>query len=132
MAKKKEPMIGKESRPTAIDYDAPISDWKVRDLVAVLNSQMERLKYTPIPEELKPELKPEWYKPERLKPEIIKGEKELVKPEKELLKPEKEILKPEQLKPELLKVEKEFEIPDLVEKVATRVVEMLEERGLFK
>lgn len=151
--KKKEPMIGKESRPTAIDYDAPISNWKVRDLTAVISAQIfEHLKYTPIPEYMKPEkelgkpekelLKPE---KERMKPEQLKPEKELYKPEKEQLKPEKERMKPERFKPEQLKPEKEFykpekegmkpekELePDLVEMVAARVVEMLEKRGLIK
>jgi hypothetical protein len=27
---KKEPMIGRENRPTAIDYDAPISNFRFR------------------------------------------------------------------------------------------------------
>jgi len=126
--KKKEPLISKESRPTAIDYDAPISDWKIRDLMAILDSRIvDHLKYTPIPEDLKPER----WKPEQLKPEkeSLKPEKELSKPEKEGLKPEKESLKPEK---ELSKPEKPFDMPDLVEKVATRVVEMLEKRGFFK
>ena len=138
MAKaKKEPMIGRKDRPTAIDYDAKISDWKVKDLLAVVSAQVvEQLKYTPVPENLKPErLKPEVWKPEKEihKPEkeLRKPEKEIIKPEKERLKPEKEIFKPEKerLKPELSKPEKEFEISDLVERVATRVVELLQKKG---
>jgi hypothetical protein len=151
-AEKKEPMIARSSRPSAIDYDAPVSDFKLRDLVALVNSQMlEFVKYTPQPEQLKPEqYKPERYKPEMLKPEHvkpekehfkpekeqIKPEKELVKAEKELIKPEKEMLKPEKerMKPELSKPEKEFEIPDdfepFVDRIATRVVEMLKQQGL--
>lgn len=138
-------MIGQENRPTAIDYDAPITSFKLRDLVAVVNSQMlEYLKYTPQPEHLKPEIfKPELIKPEK---EIFKSEKELRKPEKELLKvekelvkPEKELLKPEKerFKPELSKPEKELEFPDpeigrLVESIAIRVVEMLKKQGIGK
>ena len=118
---KKEPMIDPENRPTAIDYDAPIADWKIRDILAVIRSELaEQQRYIPVPEEIKPE----YYKPEK---ELGKAEKEALKPEKELLKPEKERMKPESYKPE-----KEFDIPDLVESVATRVVEMLEERGLFR
>ena len=77
-AEKKEPMIGRASRPSAIDYDAPVSEFKLRDLVAVVNSQMlEFVKYTPQPEQLKPEhYKPERYKPETSKPEHVKPEKE--------------------------------------------------------
>lgn len=149
-AEKKQPMIGQADRPTAIDYDAPITSFKLRDLVAVVNSQMlEYLKYTPQPEYLKPEIfKPEHIKPEHIKPEkeIFKSEKELRKPEKELLKaekelvkPEKELLKPEKerFKPELSKPEKEWEIPDpeigrLVELIAIRVVEMLKKQGIGK
>jgi hypothetical protein len=142
-ARKKEPMISQASRPTAIDYDAPIANFKLRDLVAVVNSQMlEYLKYTPRPEHQKPEtFKPEkeilksekeLRKPEK---ELIKAEKELVKSEKELLKPEKERIKPEDIKPELSKPEKEFEIPDpalgrLVESIAIRVVELLKKQDI--
>jgi len=144
-AEKKEPMIGKASRPSAINYDAPVSEFKVRDLVALVNSQMlEFAKYTPQPEQLKPEqYKPERYKPETLKPELVKSEKELVKPEKELVKAEKELIKPEKemlkpekerMKPELSKPEKEFEIPDhfepFIDRIATRVVEILKQQGL--
>jgi len=131
MAKaKKEPMIGRKDRPTAIDYNAKISDWKVKDLLAVVSAQvLEQLKYTPFPEYIKPErAKPEVFKPEK---ELRKPEKEIVKPEKERLKPEKEIFKPEKewIKPELSKPEKELEISDLVERVAIRVVELLRKKG---
>jgi hypothetical protein len=139
-AEKKQPMIGQASRPTAIDYDAPITSFKLRDLVAVVNSQMlECLKYVPQPEHLKPE----FFKPEK---EIFKSEKELRKPEKELIKAEKELVKPEKellktekerFKPELSKPEKEWELADpeigrLVESIATRVVEMLKKQGIGK
>lgn len=125
MNEKKEPMIGGEDRPSAIDYDAPIADWKYRDIVGVIQAQIEQTKYTPQPEHIKPEK--EYLKPERFKPELIKSEKEAFKPEKEMLKPEKEMYKPELSKPE-----KEFVLDDLVNKIAVRVVEMLGEKGLFK
>jgi len=144
MAEKKEPMIGQESRPTAIDYDASIADWKVRDLMALIGAQMphaaEQAKTTPIPENLKPEfhkpewVKPEFHKPEWVKPEWFKPEKELAKPEKEFFKGEKEFIKPEKefLKPELSKPPIQPDPGDLVERVATRVVEILQQRGLLK
>jgi len=121
-------MIGQESRPTAIDYDASIADWKVRDLMALIGAQMphaaEQAKFTPIPENLKPEFhKPEWFKPEWVKPEGLKPE--WFKPE--WFKPEKEFLKPELSKPPI-----QPDPGDLVERVATRVVEILQQRGLLK
>jgi Skp family chaperone for outer membrane proteins len=133
--KKKEPMISQTNRPTAIDYDVPISNFKLRDLVAVVNSQvLEHLKYTPQPEFLKPEK--EFNKPEK---ELRKPEKELLKTEKELVKSEKELLKPEKerLKPELSKPEKEFdpadpEIGRFADSIAARVVEILKSQGIGK
>jgi hypothetical protein len=137
-SEKKEPMIGQSSRPTPIDYDAPISGFKLRDLIAIVNSQMiEHLKYTPTPEQLKPEFhKPELHKPEK---EVLKVEKELRKPEKEVIKVEKEFVKPEK---EFLKPEKEFfkpefskpgpEIEGLVEKIALMVVEKLKAQDLTR
>ena len=143
MPEKKETMINQANRPSAIDYDAPISNFKMRDLVSVVNAQMlEIMKYTPQPEHLKPEhLKPEHIKPEKeifkVEKEFRKPEKELLKVEKELVKPEKEILKTEKerFKPELTKPEKEWEVPgveNLVEQIAIRVVEMLKKQGLGK
>jgi hypothetical protein len=146
MPDKKEPMIGRGNRPSAIDYDAPISNFKLRDLVAVINSQMlEYAKYTPAPE-VKPEhFKPEQFKPEGIKPEkeFFKGEKELRKPEKEIIKVEKELIKPEKefikpekerLKPELTKPEKEWELDpgELVNTITVRVLETLKQQGLMK
>ena len=128
----REPMIEKENRPAPIDLDAPIADWKIRDLVAVITAEVEQIKIEMKPEILKPErlkpeiLKPEHWKPEKVKPEILKPEQ--WKPEKEFLKPEKEFLKPEKE----FGPEKEWDIPELVDQIAVRVVEMLEERGLFK
>lgn len=147
MPEKKETMINQANRPSAIDYDAPITSFKLRDVISIVNSQMlEVLKYTPQPEHSKPELiKPENFKPEQVKPEkeIFKSEKEFRKPEKELLKaekelvkPEKELLKPEKerFKPELSKPEKEWDIPGfdvdiLVDRIALRVVELLKKQG---
>jgi hypothetical protein len=124
MADEKEPMIGRDSRPSAIDYDAPISEWKYRDLVAVIHTEIEIIKPERIkpehwkPEGLKPEgLKPEHWKPERIKPEQFKPEKELLKPEKELSKPEK----PWEIDP-----------GELVQQVADRVVQVLTERGVIR
>jgi hypothetical protein len=124
---KKEPMIGKENRPTPIDYDAPLSGMKVRDLLGVLSAHSsEQLKNYPEyfkPEQLKPEhLKPEFYKPESLKPEHYKPE--YFKPEifKEFQKPEA-FKPPEGFKPDPT---------DLIQQVAERVVGVLKERGLVK
>lgn len=60
---KKEPMIAQEYRPTAIDYDAPLTHFRMHDLVSVINAQL-------------------WAEKEYLKPE-----KELHKPEKGAVKP---------------------------------------------
>jgi len=110
--KQKEPMISREDRPTAIDYDAPIAEWRIRDLMAVLDARIAEL--------IKPEK-------EALKP----PEKEFLKPpEKEYFKPpEKEFLKPEK---EFSKPEKEFGPIDPEERLARRIVAILEERGVIK
>src|SRR5580765_501582 len=111
---KKEPMIGKENRPSPIDYDAPLSGMKVRDLLGVLSAHSsEQVKA--FPEQFKPEhFKPEFYKPETFKPEQFKPEHfkpEFYKPETfkpEQFKPEHfkpEFYKPETFKPEHLKPE---------------------------
>jgi len=147
MADKKEPMISQQNRPTAVDFDAPIADFKLRDLHAVINSHLtekeisktekehfkpEQLKpehFKPEKEFLKPEKEKEFFKPEK---EVLKGEKEkeFFKPEKEKehFKPEKELLKPEKekefFKPELTKPEKAVD-PGLVEQIADRVVEKM-------
>jgi len=107
---KKEPMIGKSSRPTAIDYDAPVSGMKLGELIAHLASHgvsREHLK----PEVYKPEYhKPEFYKPDYYKPEYYKPD--FAKEDKETVK------------------EKEFTGPvgDPVEELATRVAEILKNR----
>jgi hypothetical protein len=107
---KKEPMIGKSSRPTAIDYDAPVSGMKLGELIAHLASHgvsREHLK----PEVYKPEYhKPEFYKPDYYKPEYYKPD--FAKEYKETVK------------------EKEFTGPvgDPVEELATRVAEILKNR----
>jgi hypothetical protein len=152
MAEKKEPMIGQESRPTAIDFDMPIANFTLRDLYAVMQSQIhlaqEHLKTEKehFKESLKPEHTKEFIKPEKEKEilkvekeilkgekekEILKGEKEkeFQKPEKEFAKPEKEALKPEK---ELSKPEKQIDVPGLVEQVAVRVIEKLRGQGLIK
>ena len=68
---KKEPMIGKSSRPTAIDYDAPVSGMKLGELIAHLASHGVSREH----------LKPEVYKPD-----FAKEYKETVK-EKEFTGP---------------------------------------------
>jgi hypothetical protein len=76
MADPKEPMIGKSSRPSPIDYDAPLTGMKVRDLLGVLSAHTN--------EQIKTErIKPEHYKPEYFKPDYYKPEyfKEFYKPE---------------------------------------------------
>jgi hypothetical protein len=114
----RKPIIPKKDRPTAIDYDAPIAEWRVKDLMAVLDSRIAEL-VKPEKESLKPPEK-EFHKP---------PEKEYFKPpEKEFLKPEKETLKPEK---ELSKPEKETG-PGFEERVARVVINVLEERGLLK
>ena len=126
MAEKREPTIGQEDRPTAIDYDIPIADFKLRDLVSVIRAHL-----WPEKEFLKPEK--EFHKPEK---ELFKSEKEHYKPEKEYwkpehfkpehYKPEKEVLKPEKelLKPELSKPGPEVG-PEVIEQIATRVADIL-------
>src|SRR6266404_537681 len=96
----KDPMISREQRPTAVDFDIPISDFKLRDLVSVIQAQI---------------------RPEK---EILKSEKELHKPEKELFKTEKEFLKPEK---ELSRPEKEVGgfSPEQLEQIAQRVAELM-------
>lgn len=140
MPEKKEPMIGQESRPTAIDYDAPIANFKLRDLYAVINQhfiekevakvEKEHFKAEKEKEHWKPEKEKEHWKPEKekehFKPE---KEKEHFKPEKELLKPEKEkeFLKPETGKP----ID-----PSVIEQVVARAVEQvlgrLKSQGVIK
>ena len=108
----KDPMISRDQRPTAVDFDVPISDFKLRDLVSVIQAQIH---------------------PEK---EFAKGEKELHKPEKEHFKPEKEFRKPEHFKPEkeFLKPEKELSkpeketggfSPEQIEQIAQRVAELM-------
>jgi hypothetical protein len=115
----KEPMIEKENRPTAIDYDMPITQFKLRDLLAVIHANLsESFK----PEHFKPEhFKPEQFKPEQFK-EYLKPErfKENYKPEKEMLKPEKEGMKPDPWEKEL------------IENISTRIIEKLQEHGVIK
>ena len=82
MADPKEPMIGKSSRPTPIDYDAPVGNMKVKDLLGILSAHGgEQLKTVPEhfkpeyykPDYFKPEHFKEFYKPEFLKPDYFKG-----------------------------------------------------------
>ncbi len=146
MPEKKEPMIGQENRPTAIDYDLPIADFKLRDLYAVIQAQIrpekeilktekehfksekekeiwkvEKEHFKPEKEKelLKGEKEKEFFKPEKEK-ELLKSEKEkeFFKPEKEALKPEKELSKPEKVVD-----------PGLVEQIATAVIERLKAQG---
>ena len=135
MAEKKEPMIGQESRPTAIDFDMPIANFKLRDLYAVIQAHPEFLKLEK--EHLKGEKEKEHLKTEKehfKEKEYFKSEKEKehfkekeyfkgdhFKPEKEALKPEKEGFKPE--KP----IDRGF-----VEEVAARVVSILREQKVIK
>ena len=115
----KDPMIDPENRPTAIDYDMPVAQFKLRDLLAVVHSNLIEWYKEQKPESLKPEhLKPERFK-EYLKPEQMK---EIFKPEKEALKPEKEGMKPE---------EKPWET-EFIDKVAVRIIERLQEKGVIK
>ena len=141
----KGPMIDKESRPSPIDYEASIHDWKVRDLLAVVRADAERMKQEPElikPEWQKPEhLKPERFKPEQFKPEHFKPERfkpEQLKPEQ--LKPEKEGLKPEkEVKPDW---DQEFEVlvdqlstrlsAKLGDQIANQVVDVLRKQGVIR
>jgi hypothetical protein len=92
-AKKKEPLINQESRPTAIDYKMPIADFNLGDLQAVIQAQLN--------EHFKETVKGDHFK-EKVEKEVVKGDHLKEKVEKEILK---EHLKPEQLKPEYLKPE---------------------------
>ena len=159
---KKEPMISSENRPTAIDFEAPVSQLKVRELLSLVPWG----EYFKVEKEIAKELhkvekehfKPETHKPpvnfleankaetikaetskETLKPEITKPEiskPEFSKVEKEVIKegfkPEKEIFK-ELLKPEGLKGEKEFKPEgDPIEQIADRVIQKLREQNVIK
>lgn len=106
MAEQKEPMIGKESRPSAIDYNAPVSGLKVGELLGALTPHfLEFYK----PEFWKPEyFKPEFWKPEFWKPEVFKP------PVEKEFKPEGGISE------------------QLVERITVRVIEALKERGSIK
>jgi hypothetical protein len=141
---KKEPMIDQGNRPTPINFDTPLSELKVQDLMMLLGAQTaENAKLTPQPELLKPELSKEFSKPEKehfkelikgdLLKELHKVEKEIHKPEKELFKPEKELNKPEKefFKPELSKPEKEID-PRVIDQIAERIEQRLKERGAIK
>lgn len=106
MPEKNEPMIGKENRPSAVDYNAPVANLKVGELVGALSSHLYEL------------WKPEYYKPEYWKPEFWKPE----------------FWKPEAFKPPVEK-EFKPEGPvneQLVEKITVRVIEALKQRGAIK
>ena len=127
----KEPMIGRENRPTAIDWDMPVSGLKLRDLMSVVNAQIspellktEKEHFKPEKELLKGEKEKEFFKPEKEK-EILKSEKEKehFKPEKEALKPEKEAFKPELSKP----ID-----PTTIEQIVTAVMDRLKSQGVVK
>jgi hypothetical protein len=125
MADKKEPMIGRESRPTAMDFDAPISNFKLRDLYAVIHGHFTEKEIVKVEKEhFKPEKEKEYFKPEKelfKPPELLKPERlkpEYFKPEKELLKPEKELSKPEKPIDE-----------GVIDEIATRVAEKLRGQG---
>jgi hypothetical protein len=136
MPDKKEPMISQQNRPTAVDFDMPIANFKLRDLHAVINSHLTEKEISKVEKEtFKPEKEKEHFKPEKelFKPEKEKEhfkpekEKEIFKAEKEKehFKPEKEALKPEK---ELSKPEKPID-QGLVEEIANRVVEKLRAQG---
>jgi hypothetical protein len=110
MADPKEPMIGKSSRPTPIDYDAPVANMKVKDLLGILSAHAgEQLKT--LPEHYKPEFyKPEYYKPDYFKPEYFK-----------------EFYKPEFLKPDYFKGSL-GDPGDPIEQFAQRVAEVLKSK----
>jgi len=110
-----EPFIEESDRPTPIDYEKPIGELTMRDLLSVIDSRLATGAELAMPgaEWRKPEkeLHKEFWKPpdvETLKTEkeAIKAEKEVRKPEKEafkeIFKPEKESFKPEKegIKPE--------------------------------
>ena len=102
-------MIGKESRPTAIDYDASLAGMKVRDLLEVLSAHNAEQAKSSSLEFFKPEFwKPECWKPEYWKPETFKEQKESVKEK--------------QFRPD----------PGTVEQIATCVTELLKEKGSTK
>jgi hypothetical protein len=112
---KKEPMISSENRPTAIDFEAPVSQLKVRELLTLVPWG----EYFKVEKEIAKELhkvekehfKPETHKPpvnflEANKAETSKAETSKAETSKaETLKPE--IIKPELVKPETFKMEKE-------------------------
>jgi len=145
MAEKKEPMISQENRPTAIDFDMPIAEFKLRDLYSIIHAQLhpeifktekehlktekelfktekEHFKGEKEKEHLKGEKEKEFFKPEKEK-EHLKGEKE-----KEFIKPEKEVLKPEK---ELSKPEKPIDA-GLVDQIVDKVVERLKAQGTIR
>jgi len=159
---KKEPMISSENRPTAIDFEAPVSQLKVRELLALVpwgeyfkvEKEITKELHKVEKEHFKPEthkppvnfleanktetskaetVKPETFKPEIFKPEISKENFKVEKEvSKEAFKPEKEIFK-ELLKPEGLKGEKEFKPEgDPIEQIANRVIQKLREQNVIK
>src|SRR5260370_39432408 len=146
-----QPLIGKENRPSPIDFNASLSSLNVGQYLALnwgewlkvekeISKELHKVEKEHIKEkethlketkneQVKPELvksehlKPEFQKPEYFKPEWVKGEH---------LKVEKEAIK-ELVKPEALKVEQDFN-PDpnfkrLVEQIAERVAQILQQRG---
>ena len=136
MPEKKEPMIGQESRPTAIDFDMPIADFKLRDLYAIIHTHLQpeilKSEKEQFKEHLKPEKEKEYFKLEKehfkehLKPEKEKEYFKLEKEFKEHFKPEKEALKPEK---ELSKPEKPLGDPRVIDQIVTQVVERLKGQG---
>jgi hypothetical protein len=130
--KNKEPMIGQENRPSAIDFDTPVSQLKLRDLVNAVQGTIIEEKFKPEKELIKGERIKELISKEQFKPE-----KEFFKPEKEFFKPEKELLKGDVIKefaakPPELKPEKEIgDIIDepTIDRIAARVAERLGRGG---
>src|SRR6266481_5179453 len=116
-----QPMIGKENRPSPIDFNTALGSLNVGQYLAlnwgewlkaekeiskglhIVEKEHVKKKETHLKAETKNELKPEHFKPENFKPEFFKPE--FVKGEH--LKVEKEAIK-ELVKPEALKGEKEF------------------------
>jgi len=135
----RQPMIDQTNRPSPIDFTASMSSLKVGEYLALnwgewLKVEKEISKELHKPEKELHKVEKEHIKEKELKESHVKE----IKPEwikTEGLKVEKEVVK-ELVKPEGLKGEKEFK-PDpglerLVDQVAQRVVEVLKQQGIVK
>lgn len=126
----KEPMISKENRPTAIDYEKPVAEYKLKDLLNVVQTHFtefskENFKENQFKEFKEPSNK-EWFKESHLKETHVKEPVFKNYYNAEGFKEGKPESKPEG-KPDPTELENQW-----LEKVSARIVKHLEAQGYIK